>query len=228
MIDLREMNEVDRLYPSVLATSCKKDWLFMQQIILASASPRRAFLLKQIGLDFQVIPSSVEEIADSHLEPQEMVLKLAKRKAQAVSREYPQAIVLGADTVVCCEGRILGKPRDREEAAEMLYFLSGRVHEVVSGVVLQRLIPESVRGEAVTTRVKFRDLTDEEITGYIATGEPLDKAGAYGIQGLGALLVEKIEGCYFNVVGLPLSRLPDLFREFGVDLLCRRANTVLP
>ncbi|MFW0967532.1 MAG: Maf family protein [Thermacetogeniaceae bacterium] len=222
------MNEVDRLYPSVLATSCKKDWLFMQQIILASASPRRAFLLKQIGLDFQVIPSSVEEIADSHLEPQEMVLKLAKRKAQAVSREYPQAIVLGADTVVCCEGRILGKPRDREEAAEMLYFLSGRVHEVVSGVVLQRLIPESVRGEAVTTRVKFRDLTDEEITGYIATGEPLDKAGAYGIQGLGALLVEKIEGCYFNVVGLPLSRLPDLFREFGVDLLCQRANTVLP
>ncbi|HAF17931.1 MAG: septum formation inhibitor Maf [Syntrophomonadaceae bacterium] len=200
----------------------------MQQIILASASPRRAFLLKQIGLDFQVIPSSVEEIADSHLEPQEMVLKLAKRKAQAVSREYPQAIVLGADTVVCCEGRILGKPRDREEAAEMLYFLSGRVHEVVSGVVLQRLIPESVRGEAVTTRVKFRDLTDEEITGYIATGEPLDKAGAYGIQGLGALLVEKIEGCYFNVVGLPLSRLPDLFREFGVDLLCQRANTVLP
>jgi septum formation protein len=228
MIDLREMNEVDRLYPSVLATSCKKDWLFMQQIILASASPRRAFLLKQIGLDFQVIPSSVEEIADSHLEPQEMVLKLAKRKAQAVSREYPQAIVLGADTVVCCEGRILGKPRDREEAAEMLYFLSGRVHEVVSGVVLQRLIPESVRGEAVTTRVKFRDLTDEQITGYIATGEPLDKAGAYGIQGLGALLVEKIEGCYFNVVGLPLSRLPDLFREFGVDLLCQRANTVLP
>jgi len=200
----------------------------MQQIILASASPRRAFLLKQIGLDFQVIPSSVEEIADSHLEPQEMVLKLAKRKAQAVSREYPQAIVLGADTVVCCEGRILGKPRDREEAAEMLYFLSGRVHEVVSGVVLQRLIPESVRGEAVTTRVKFRDLTDEEITGYIATGEPLDKAGAYGIQGLGALLVERIEGCYFNVVGLPLSRLPDLFREFGVDLLCQRANTVLP
>lgn len=203
--------------------------MFMQQIILASASPRRACLLKQIGLDFQVIPSCVEEeIADSHLEPQEMVLKLAKMKAEAVSKQYPEAIVLGADTVVCCEGRVLGKPRDREEAAEMLHFLSGRVHEVVSGVVLQRLIPESVRGEAVTTRVKFRNLTDEEIAGYIATGEPFDKAGAYGIQGMGALLVEKIQGCYFNVVGLPLSRLPDLFREFGVDLLCRRANTVLP
>ena len=202
--------------------------MFMQQIILASASPRRAFLLKQIGLDFQVIPSCVEEIADSHLEPQELVLKLAKRKAQAVSREYPQAIVLGADTIVCCEGRVLGKPRNKEEAAEMLSFLSGRVHEVVSGVVLQRLLPESVRGEAVTTRVKFRNLTDEEIMGYIASGEPFDKAGAYGIQGLGALLVEKIDGCYFNVVGLPLSRLPDLFREFGVDLLCQRANTVLP
>ena len=122
----------------------------------------------------------------------------------------------------------MGKPRDREEAAEMLHFLSGRVHEVVSGVVLQRLIPESVRGEAVTTRVKFRNLTDEEIAGYIATGEPFDKAGAYGIQGMGALLVERIEGCYFNVVGLPLSRLPDMFREFGVDLLCQGANTALP
>ena len=200
----------------------------MQQIILASASPRREFLLKQIGLDFQVIPSCVEEIVDSQLEPQEMVLKLAKLKAEAVAREYPEAIVLGADTIVCCEGRVLGKPRNREEAAKMLHFLSGRVHEVVSGVVLQRLIPESVRGEAVTTRVKFRNLTDEEIAGYIATGEPFDKAGAYGIQGMGALLVEKIEGCYFNVVGLPLSRLPDMFREFGVDLLCQGANTALP
>ena len=141
MIDLREMNEVDRLYPSVLATSCKKDWLFMQQIILASASPRRAFLLKQIGLDFQVIPSSVEEIADSHLEPQEMVLKLAKRKAQAVSREYPQAIVLGADTVVCCEGRILWKPRDRKKRPRC-FILS--CHCMKYSVGLQ-LIPESVR-----------------------------------------------------------------------------------
>lgn len=200
----------------------------MQQIILASASPRRASLLKQICVDFQVIPSCVDEAADPHCQPQEIVLKLAEMKAESVSKNYPRAIVLGADTVVACEGRVLGKPRGQEEAAKMLKFLSGRVHEVVSGVVLQRLIPELVRGEAVTTRVKFRNLTEEEIAGYVATGEPLDKAGAYGIQGLGALLVEKIEGCYFNVVGLPLSRLPDLFREFGVDLLCLRANTVSP
>ncbi|HHV35485.1 MAG TPA: septum formation inhibitor Maf [Syntrophomonadaceae bacterium] len=200
----------------------------MQQIILASASPRRELLLKQIGLDFCVIPSCVEEIIDPGLAPQETVVKLADRKARSVSSLYPEAIILGADTAVCCEGEILGKPRDQQDAYKMLKFLSGRTHEVVSGVVLRQESRKMTRGEAVITRVRFRNLTEKEITGYIATGEPLDKAGAYGIQGYGALLVEGIRGCYFNVVGLPLSRLPEMFREFGVDLLCLRLNTASP
>ncbi|CEO89339.1 Maf family protein [Syntrophaceticus schinkii] len=200
----------------------------MQQIILASASPRRESLLKQICLDFQVIPSCVEEVVDPGCVPQETAVQLANLKAHSVSRLYPEAIVLGADTAVCCEGRVLGKPRDIRDAYQMLKFLSGRTHQVVSGVVLCQESRKLIRGEAVTTGVRFRDLTDEEIAGYVATGEPMDKAGAYGIQGLGALLVEGIQGCYFNVVGLPLSKLPEMFREFGVDLLCRRLNMASP
>jgi septum formation protein len=200
----------------------------MQQIILASASPRREYLLKQIGLDFQVVPSCVEEVVDPDLEPQESVLELANLKACSVSNCYPEAIVLGADTAVCCEGQVLGKPRDENDAYMMLKFLSGRTHEVLSGLILCQGIRKLTRGEVVSTKVRFRELNDEEITGYISTGEPLDKAGAYGIQGFGALLVEEIKGCYFNVVGLPLSRLPKMFREFGVELLCRRRNIASP
>lgn len=200
----------------------------MQQIILASASPRREFLLKQIGLDFGVIPSCAEEVVAAGLMPQETVVKLAELKARSVSGLYPQAIVLAADTAVCCEGQILGKPRDERDAYRMLRLLSGRTHQVISGVVLCQESRKLIRGEAATTEVRFRNLTDQEITGYIATGEALDKAGAYGIQGFGALLVEGIKGCYFNVVGLPLSRLPEMFKEFGVELLCQRLNTASP
>jgi septum formation protein len=200
----------------------------MQQIILASASPRRESLLKQIGLDFKVIPSCVEEVVDQDLEPREAVVKLADMKARSVSCRYPSAIVLGADTAVCCEGKVLGKPADMNEARMMLEFLSGRTHQVVTGVALRQESRKLAAGEAVSTIVRFRHLTEEEIAGYIATGEPLDKAGAYGIQGFGALLVAEINGCYFNVVGLPLSRLPEMFREFGVKLLCRRPITASP
>lgn len=200
----------------------------MQHIILASASPRRESLLKQIGLRFEVIPSCVEEVIEPGFVPQETVVKLADLKARSVSKSYPEAIVLGADTAVCCEGQFLGKPRDEKDAWMMLKLLSGRTHEVVSGVVLRQESRKLSREEAVSTKVRFRNLTDEEIAGYIATGETLDKAGAYGIQGFGALLVEEIQGCYFNVVGLPLSRLPEMFREFGVDLLCRSLNTASP
>lgn len=200
----------------------------MQQIILASASPRREYLLKQIGLDFQVIPSYVEEVVDSDLEPHKNVLALADQKAGSVSMYYPEAIILGADTAVCCEGQVLGKPRDDKDAYQMLKLLSGRTHEVISGVVLRQEIRKLTKGEVVSTKVRFRQLNDQEIAGYISTGEPLDKAGAYGIQGFGALLVAEIKGCYFNVVGLPLSRLPEMFREFGVDILCRREDIASP
>ncbi len=198
----------------------------MQEIILASASPRRAALLKQIGLDFKVIPSHTQEIIVPGMTPREIVLQLADQKACSVSKSYPNSVVLGADTAVCCEGEILGKPRERDEAASMLRFLSGRIHEVVTGVVLRQESRKLVREDAVTTRVKFRNLSEEEIASYTATNEPFDKAGAYGIQGFGALLVESIQGCYFNVVGLPLSRLPGMFKEFGVDLLCQEMNIV--
>lgn len=200
----------------------------MRQIILASASPRREYLLKQIGLDFQVIPSRVEEVVDPDLEPHKSVLALADQKTRSVSMCYPEAIVLGADTAVCCEGQVLGKPRDAQDAYQMLKLLSGRTHEVISGVVLRQEKRKLIKGEVVSTKVRFRQLNDAEITGYISTGESLDKAGAYGIQGFGALLVAEIKGCYFNVVGLPLGRLPEMFREFGVDLLCQRKNIASP
>jgi septum formation protein len=198
----------------------------MQEIILASASPRRELLLRQIGLEFRVVPSQVEEIVDPGLKSSELVLQLADLKARSVARRYPSAVVLGADTVVCCAGQLLGKPQDRDDAVQMLQLLSGRVHDVVTGVVLRQESTGLVRSEAVTTKVRFRSLNETEIAGYLATGEPFDKAGAYGIQGYGALLVESIQGCYFNVVGLPLSKLPGMFRDFGVELLCPSPNTV--
>ncbi len=200
----------------------------MQQIILASASPRRKLLLKQIRLDFRVVPSKVEELVDPGCTPEETAIRLADLKAHSVSSLYPEAIVLGADTAVYCEGQLLGKPRDSSDAYQMITLLSGRTHQVISGVVLCQKSRKMVCREAVTTEVSFRRLSEKEIADYVATGEPLDKAGAYGIQGFGALLVERIHGCYFNVVGLPLSRLPEMFRGFGVDLLCQRLDIASP
>lgn len=200
----------------------------MQEIILASASPRRAELLRRIGLKFRVVPSDVEERLEGSLDARSLALKLASEKAEAVAVRHPEAIVLAADTVVCCDGEILGKPADWRDAARMLQLLSGRTHEVSTGVVLRRECTGQERKEVVTTRVTFRRLSQEEILGYLATGEPFDKAGAYGIQGYGALLVEGIEGCYSNVVGLPLAKVGEMLREFGVDLLCRKLNTTSP
>ncbi len=200
----------------------------MQEIILASASPRRAELLRRIGVEFRVVPSDVEERLEDSLDARSLALELASQKARAVAARYPEAIVLAADTVVCCDGEILGKPADRQDAVRMLRLLSGRTHEVSTGVVLRRESTGQERCEVVTTRVTFRRLSQEEILGYIATGEPFDKAGAYGIQGYGALLVEGIEGCYSNVVGLPLAKVGEMLREFGVDLLCQKLNTASP
>ncbi|MGB9792483.1 MAG: Maf family protein [Thermacetogeniaceae bacterium] len=200
----------------------------MQEIILASSSPRRAELLRRVGLKFRVVPSDVEERAEDSLDARSLALKLASQKAEAVAARYPEAIVLAADTVVCCDGEILGKPADWQDAVRMLQLLSGRTHEVSTGVVLRRESTGQERREVVTTRVTFRRLSQEEILGYLATGEPFDKAGAYGIQGYGALLVEGIEGCYSNVVGLPLAKVGEMLREFGVDLLCRNLNTTSP
>ncbi len=191
------------------------------QLVLASASPRRRELLQQIGLNFQVIPSLAEEQILTGETPEEHVVRLSLDKASEVANR--EKILgrwfIGSDTIVLCDNQILGKPRDNEHAGEMLKQLSGREHRVLSGyAVIDRHTGEQ-RSEAVSTKVWFRQLTEGEITGYIATGEPADKAGAYAIQGLGICFVARIEGSYTNVVGLPLCKLTLAMKELGVPLL---------
>lgn len=185
-------------------------------ILLASKSPRRRELLTQIGIAFEVCESDAEELAGTGREPLSLVRENAERKSLAVAKLHPSLPVLGADTVVSLEGEIFGKPRDEEEAREMLRALSGRQHLVTTGLAL------AVRGElyttAATTRVYFDELSDEEIAAYVATGEPLDKAGAYAIQGRAAAFIPRIEGSYSNVVGLPLHTLRALARHAKVTL----------
>jgi septum formation protein len=192
------------------------------EVILASASPRRRELLTSIGLQFQVVPADIVEEKFVQGSPAAYARALAQSKAQAVAHEYPDAIVLGADTIVICEQQILGKPTDATDAKRMLRFLSGRRHEVITGVAIvagcgpcagQTLITHEQSG------VYFRDLTDDEIEAYVAGGEPLDKAGAYGIQGIASLFIERIDGCYFNIVGLPLYRVGTLLKQCGISLL---------
>ena len=188
-------------------------------IILASQSPRRRELLGQMGIsDFIIRPARGEEKAAPGLSPARLVEALSLQKGLEVAASAaPGDIVISADTVVAVDGRVLGKPHSREEAAAMLASLSGRTHTVYTGVTVCR------DGDALTeheaTAVRFRALTPGEIAAYVATGEPMDKAGAYGIQGCGALLVEGIEGDYSNVVGLPVCRLGRMLARFGVDVL---------
>ena len=188
-------------------------------IILASNSPRRRELLGQMGLkDFQVSAPNVDETVEPGLSPAEMVEELSLRKARAAAEKAgPEDLVIAADTVVALDGKVLGKPRDREDAFAMLSALSGREHRVYTGVTVLRG-EEAATGHEETT-VAFRALEPGEIRGYIATGEPVDKAGAYGIQGLGALLVSGIRGDYCSVVGLPVFRLGRMLADFGVELL---------
>ncbi|UCE19616.1 MAG: septum formation inhibitor Maf [Gemmatimonadota bacterium] len=187
----------------------------MSELILASASPRRAKLLRQIGIDFEQMTSRVEKERTDATDPRNLVLMLSKRKAEDVARKFSTGWVLGADTVVVLEERILGKPGSRNSAVEMLRSLSGREHSVFTGLTLI----DSGNGRAVSqfeeTRVWMRPLSEKDIEEYVATGEPLGKAGSYAIQGLGALLVERIAGCYYNVVGLPLVRLFRMMGEIG-------------
>ncbi len=199
----------------------------MRSLVLASASPRRRRLLAQLGLPFQVMESDVDENGAFARggSPEELTQALALAKAAAVARrlggaEPPQdAVVLGADTVVVIDGEVLGKPRDAADAEAMLARLQGRTHTVITGVA----VVDAANGRRVTaaetTRVTVRPLTPERIRAYVAGGEPLDKAGSYAIQGLGAVLVTRVEGCFYNVVGLPLARTADLLNDFGVEVL---------
>ena len=172
-------------------------------LVLASASPRRREILRRAGIPFRARPASVDEAVRPGETPRRHVRRLAGEKARAASR--PGETVLGADTVVVIANQILGKPRDARDAARMLRLLSGRVHRVLTGLCL--LTPQGSYTEVVETRVWFRRLTRAEIAAYVASGEPFDKAGAYAIQGLASKFVERIDGCYYNVVGLPVSRL---------------------
>ena len=192
----------------------------MKEIILASASPRRAELLKQLRLNFRVTPSDADETLAPGLGPEEQVQNLAVRKAMEVAEGIQSnTVVIGADTVVVKDGRILGKPRDPGEAEEMLQTLRDTWHQVLTGVAVIDCSSGRILQDFECTRVKMKPLSRETIKAYIQTGEPMDKAGSYGIQGMGAILVERIEGCYFNVVGLPLARLASMLEEYGVRVL---------
>ena len=188
-------------------------------IILASQSPRRRELLNQMGIrNFVIRPAQGEENMELDLPPQELARKLALGKACEIAVEAQRDdVVIAADTIVTLEGKVLGKPKSEEEAFAMLRTLSGKSHVVYTGVaVIQN---NRVVSDAEGTEVKFRDLSDEEIRAYIATGEPMDKAGSYGIEGIGALLVEGIRGDYFNVMGLPVCKLGQILGSFGIKLL---------
>lgn len=182
----------------------------MAEIILASGSPRRKELLETAGLDFRIIVADIEEKIPDGATPQEAVKALAFQKAQAVANSHRESIVIGADTVVVCDGKILGKPKNEDDAFNMLRMLSGRSHTVCTGVALIK--GDKAKNFCDETEVEFHKLSDEEIEAYVKTGEPMDKAGAYGIQGKGCVLVKRINGDYFNVVGLPVSRV---YRELG-------------
>ncbi|MGD7047636.1 septum formation inhibitor Maf [Rossellomorea marisflavi] len=185
----------------------------MSSLILASQSPRRKELLKQIQLSFTTLSPQVEETFEEGMLPGDVVMYLADIKAAAVSGEHPDSFVIGSDTVVTKDGKILGKPKDEDDARAMLTELSGSTHDVYTGVSIHHR--REVNRFYERTTVTFWELSPSEIDGYIASGEPFDKAGAYGIQGIGAKFVKGIEGDYYAVVGLPVSRVNRTLAEMG-------------
>lgn len=182
-------------------------------LILASQSPRRQELLKLVGLTYTIAVSDVQETVPAGITPEALVEHLALEKARAVQPRYPEDCIIGADTIVLIDGVIIGKPRDDADAIRILNALQGRVHWVYTGVAVLTPQREDVRHEI--TKVTFAPMTREEINWYVSTGEPRDKAGAYGVQGLGAVFVTRVEGNYFNVVGMPLPLLYQMLKKAG-------------
>lgn len=195
-----------------------------RRIVLASASPRRAALLRQVGMAFETVPARIDEtLAETGLlNPTDAVMSLAEAKARKViaglSEGPVDVLVIGADTVVVVGGRLLGKPADQAMARDMLGLLSGRTHTVYTGIAVLDALDGRVERGAEQTQVSMAALGDDTIRRYVATGEPMDKAGAYAVQGLGSLFIDRIEGCYFNVVGLPLALLHRLLSRLGHDV----------
>lgn len=189
-----------------------------RQIILASGSPRRKALLRQIGLKFKVSVSRFPEEEVTEKNPIKLAQILSLEKAQSVAPKFENAIIIGADTVVALGGTLLGKPRDKKEAERMLEMLSGNQHIVVTGVTVIDTKNKKLKTFSVKSEVWFRKLDPWEIKAYVATGEPMDKAGGYGVQEKGAAFIEKINGDFFNVVGLPLEKLVETLSDFGVTI----------
>ncbi len=184
-------------------------------MILASGSPRRVELLRQLGIDFRVFPSLIEERFDERLSPEDYVIRLAEAKALDIGNRYPDCWVIAADTIVYVDMMILGKPKDYEDAMDMLHRLSGREHEVISGIFICHLDKAKKESRVVCTTVKMKNLTPTEMEWYVRTGEPFDKAGGYAIQGIGSFMIEWIRGSYTNVVGLPLCELIQILNSLG-------------
>jgi len=191
----------------------------MKTIVLASASARRKNLLRTINLQFEVEPSNYDERIDVELEPHELAKRLSMEKARAVAGKHKNALVIAADTFIVLDGKILGKPNTKTEAKKMLEAINGKRHSVITGFTIIDTQDHKTISRSVETDVYIRRLTSREIDVYVASEEPLDKAGAYAIQGLGSVIVERIEGDYSNVVGLPLGALAESLREFGVRVL---------
>ncbi|WP_310551422.1 Maf family protein [Paenibacillus glufosinatiresistens] len=192
-----------------------------RMLLLASGSPRRRELLALLNLPFEVIPSDADETTPEGWSPEEIVTALAVRKAEAVAAGSAgrEAVVIGSDTIVVLDGKVLGKPADETEAAAMLSRLSGRTHEVFTGVACIGLPEGKIRTGFTRARVSMRNIDGREIAAYVATGEPMDKAGAYAVQGLAAVFIERIEGDYHGIVGLPIYLLHGLLQEFGISAL---------
>lgn len=195
-----------------------------KKIVLASGSPRRKDLLNMLGLKFDISVSDTDESIPPNQDPKEAVKEIAKRKSQAVFNimdDSSNSIVIGADTIVVSNDKILGKPKSKENAFEILKFLSGKNHQVLTGVAMSMSVDNT--NKCITgvelSQVKFRNLYDQEIYSYIETGEPMDKAGAYALQGIGSVFVEKINGCYTNVIGLPVPMTVSMLRTAGVEVL---------
>lgn len=191
----------------------------MRRLILASGSPRRQELLQSVGATVLVDPSRASEDTQGTLHPAELVMLLAVRKAEEVAKRHSDGLVIGADTIVALGDEVMGKPKDEADARRMLMRLAGHTHQVYTGIAVINAASSVQQVAAECTQVTMRNLSWDEIERYVATGEPMDKAGAYAIQGKACLFITGIEGCYFNVVGLPLQRLNGMLRDFGVDLL---------
>lgn len=190
-----------------------------KKLVLASASPRRVELLKMLGCKFQIIPSKVKEKISPSLSPAENARRISRFKALDIASKISEGIIIAADTEAILDKKILGKPKSKKEAYLMLKKLSGKEHLVITGIAVVDAKTKKIIQDVVITKVKFRKLNKNLIERYVASSEPLDKAGAYGIQGKGAFLVESIKGDYFNVVGLPLNALNQLLEKFGISLI---------